>query len=145
MLLLFVLCSGAMAYAAGSWSAATYDQVTQGSGYKTISWTFTGDAANGTVPNLTITGDPLAYMKGWWIYYVETDPGATAPTALYDVVINNAAGRDIMGGALANRSATATEDAEPTRATPVDGDLTIAVSNNAVNSATATIKIWLAR
>ena len=52
------------------------------------------------------------YVNGW-ILYVETDPGATAPTTLYDIDLDNDNGRDVMGGALDDRSATVTEGTRP--------------------------------
>ncbi len=49
-----------------------------------------------------------------WIHEIETDPdGSTAPTPSYDITLVNANGRDVAGGALANRSATATEIVKP--------------------------------
>ena len=48
-----------------------------------------------------------------WILLVETDPGVTTPTAAYDVTLVNDNGRDIMGGALTDRSDTATEAVMP--------------------------------
>lgn len=81
-----------------------------------------------------------------WIILVETDPGATAPTTLYDITLVNANGRDVMGGALADRSATAAEAVLPSissTSTPVfnDGALTITVTA-AGNSKTAEILIY---
>jgi len=73
-----------------------------------------------------------------------TDPGATAPTTLYDIVITDGEGVNVLSACqsnLANRSATATEevyfllknaDATPigVAAHPVVADpLTITVSN----------------
>ncbi len=46
-----------------------------------------------------------------YVMQVVTDPSATAPTTLYDIVLLDEFGVDVMGGSLANRSATATEQA----------------------------------
>ncbi len=48
-----------------------------------------------------------------WILEVETDPGATTPDDNYDITLLNANGRDVMGGALANRDQSTTEVAKP--------------------------------
>ena len=77
---------------------------------------------------------------------METDPGATAPTTLYDITLVNANGRDVMGGALADRSATVTEDTMPLKngnytVVHNDGLLTITVTA-AGNSKTAEILIY---
>ena len=80
---------------------------------------------------------------------VETDPGSTAPTAAYDITLKNSGGVDIMGGKLGDRSATATETEIPYNSNesvhltyPVRGPLTLAISNNSVNSATGTVTIY---
>lgn len=71
----------------------------------TIAWT-TGDA--GTGPTMTIV--PATYrVEGYYLYSVETDPGSSAPTDNYDIVINDANGLDICWGLLADRDTTNTE------------------------------------
>lgn len=47
-------------------------------------------------------------MNGWLIK-VTTDPGATAPTANYDITLVDALSADAAESLLINRSATATE------------------------------------
>ena len=64
----------------------------------------TGSGSFTCVTNNDVTG---------WILLVETDPGSTAPTGDYDIDLDNANGRDIMGGALDDRSATLTEAVMP--------------------------------
>lgn len=78
------------------------------------------------------------------VYMVETDPGTTAPTANYDMTLLNNNGIDIMGGNLANRSATLTQRASPLnyQAQPVKGPLTLTMSNNSVVNAMFTVRIW---
>ena len=81
-----------------------------------------------------------------WILLVETDPGATAPTDQYDITLINSNSRDVMGGALANRSDTNTEAVMPLQNgnyTIVynEGPLTVTVTN-AGNSKTAEILIY---
>lgn len=140
--------------AAGSWSAWTYDQVSASSNIKTMTVTMTGGtgANAGTVPNLSFDATTLAYIKGWYLYGVETDPGSTGPTDQYDVVINDVHSLDIMGGALANRSNTNTELVFPkwpqtaTGFPALDGTaLTVVVSGNSVESSTVVYKFFLVK
>jgi len=61
-----------------------------------------------------------------------TDPGATAPTADYDLVINNDEGIDVLGGVGVDRHTSTTEVAYPVGGTyfqPVFcGKLTFSIS-----------------
>lgn len=108
-------------------------------------WTLTctADASAGTIPSTTSTARIDGLLLG-----VETDPGSTGPTAAYDIVLNDSNSYDKMGGALADRSATATEYARPAVSSiavpfvPVDGTLTMVVSNTSVNSATVVVKVY---
>jgi len=89
-------------------------------------------------------------VKGWYLNMVETIPGATAPTDNYDIVINNASGADVMGGALANRDATLAEQVAPLLGgiptkRPINSDLSIVLTGNSVNAATGTIKLFFGR
>jgi len=90
-------------------------------------------------------------ILGRYITEVRTNPGTTAPQASYDIVLNDSDGIDLMGGTLANRSATASERAIPALATGiyggtiVGGAMTLAISNNNVNSAQTVIKVYLTR
>jgi hypothetical protein len=78
------------------------------------------------------------------IYLIETDPGTPAPTAAYDLTLLNDNGIDVMGGNLANRSATLTERASPLRyqAQPVKGKLTLTLANNSEINAAFKVRIW---
>lgn len=100
-----------------------------------ISWQ--ADDTDASIANFTIPTSTLEQYKGTFIYRVITDPGTTAPTAAYDIVINDIYGADIMSGSLADRSATATEFVEVT--IPVYGQLTGVFTNNSVNSATGKV------
>ena len=107
-LLLIVGVSGAWGMGCTNPSSGTVtttsDAEIGSSGVRLLQVSFTTASSGGTftcVTNNDVTG---------WILNVETDPGATAPTTLYDVDLDNANGRDIMGGALDDRSATETED-----------------------------------
>jgi len=105
----------------------------------TLSWT--ADASAATVPNKVI--DASTYdILGWYFFSAETNPGDTAPTDNYDIVINDADGADIAGGLLMNRDTGNTEMVNigtSIHGYPiVRGNLTFVLSNNAVNSATGT-------
>lgn len=150
LILLALVLSPGLVFAAGTWSAPTPLIVTNGSAFKTWSITVTAASDNATITNYTTTTTDQNFMKGYWLYYVETDPGSTGPTASYDIAINSASGFDIMAGALADRSATVTERAfaslsDIKHSPPIDGPLTIAITNNLATSASVTIKFWLFR
>jgi hypothetical protein len=99
----------------------------------------TADAADGSVPNTTIalTGE---------IVRLVTDPGATAPTAGYDLRILDQDSQDVLGGEWEDRSATVTETVAPVYSVGVPirlaGDHTLTMSGNAVNSALVTARIY---
>lgn len=108
-----------------------------------ITLTCTGDATNGTIPDTDLTEKISGKLLA-----LETDPGATAPTTLYDLVINDQNGLDVLHGAGANRSATATEKvaipfgtyfAPPVHRTDT---LTLSISNQSVASAGIVIKLY---
>lgn len=157
-ILICVLClmfwSPIAAFALGSWSSPTYAIVQDSSNFRvgrTFTITWTGDAANGTVPNYTFTSADREFMKGYYIYAVQTNPG-TAPTDNYDMTILNADGLDIMGTALNDRDKSNTELAIPkcdgtNYCYPLidGGTLTLTVANNTDVSATCTLKIYLVR
>ena len=101
------------------------------------------DSSDASVPNSTIKR-----RDGWGIAWVTNDPGATAPTDNYDQVINNDVGGDVMGGALANRDTSVTEQAIPLAGStpwvpPLYCDHTLVTTNNAVNSAIITVYVGL--
>lgn len=110
---------------------------------KSVTFACTADAADGSFPstiiNLPIEGRLLALI---------TNPGATAPTDNYDIAITDADGADVLSASGANRD-TATSERVPviyasTSLHPVidrDDVLTLAITNNAVNSATIAIKL----
>lgn len=106
----------------------------------TISWT--GDSAGGSMPAITV-GASTYGITGWYLYTAETNPGSTAPTDNYDIVINDADGVDVAGGLLANRHTTTTQLVNIGTSAYgyplIRGDLSVAITNNIVNSATGTI------
>ena len=112
----------------------------------TLSWV--ADAAAATVPSTESTWD----FAGLEVQKVVTDPGSTAPTDNYDIVLNDSDSLDVMGGTLANRSTSASQQTRPLLGgagdywnSPVRGKLTMVLTGNAVNSATGTVIVYLKR
>lgn len=98
-----------------------------------VSWAWTSDASGNVsgVDTESITGEILR---------VVTNPGATAPTDNYDVVVNDADGVDVLAGTGANRDTATSEQAIPIIETTVgantygyrvvvDGPLTLGITN----------------
>lgn len=104
--------------------------------------TATGDAADGSFPATV-----LPAFEGR-IVEVRTNPGTTAPTDNYDIAITDQNGVDRLQGLAANRDTTNSETApvvySGTAINPVVelGDvLTLAITNNSVNSAVIVIEL----
>jgi hypothetical protein len=82
---------------------------------------------------------------------METNPGTVNPTASYDVTVTDDDGYDLLGGAGANRSATNTERVLPIVASgivgtvAVNGNTTINITGNSVNSAQTTITLFFSK
>jgi hypothetical protein len=114
---------------------------------KVLTVSITDDTAGTTVA--LVEADVMSYF----LCSMETNPGATAPTDDYDIVINTAGGVDILGGAGANRDTANTEIAYPTvdattgqkACVPINGALSLVLSGNSVNNATTVIKLFLTR
>lgn len=140
--ILLTMFLSAQAFAAGTVTQAwTYPT----SKVKVLTFSWTADAAAATVP-ATASNDN---MDGY-IILVVTDPGTTAPTDNYDITLTDGNSVDAMGGNLADRDTANTEQAVPKIGTVyggryVSGILTLNISNNAVNSATGTVKIYIER
>jgi hypothetical protein len=151
----FLLGMAATVMAAGT-VTVTVDRYTQDVDVLTFTWT--ADAADGSVPatasNVNVTG-PNNYPnknRNYAIgcaYMVVTNPGTTAPTADYDITLTDADGVDIMGDTLADRSATLSEQVAPKvgavyACRVMAGAITLNITNNSVNSATGTVKVYIA-
>lgn len=116
-----------------------------------VTFTCTADAAAATYPATSLSSTALQHVGGRYLALATTNPGTTGPTAAYDIVLNDADGIDVMGGTLANRSATASEQAVPLLMTGVyggrlvAGSLQLAVTGNSVNSAVTVINFHFVR
>lgn len=101
-----------------------------------INFSCVADASDGSFP-----ATALPAFEGRLIG-LHTNPGATAPTANYDITLIDGDGIDRLQGVGANRSTSASEQVPIVYAStsvnpPVSKDetLTLTIANNAVNSA----------
>lgn len=132
-----LLLTSGVAFAAGTVTLTTTDNV-MGQDVVVYTYTLTADAADGSFP--ATVSRPI----DGWIIRVETNPGSTAPTALWDLTLVDVDGLDVMGGVLANRSASATEHVLAPQPY-VRGPVTITPTGNSVNSAVIVLKITVLR
>lgn len=127
------------------------DSVLENSPLKVLTFSCVADASDGSYPSTATSDTITGAIKGFYVTEARTSPGLPAPTTLYDIVLNDAAAIDLMGGTLANRSATLPERAIPMLAsgiygaTAVDGAVTLVITNNVVQSAATTVKVFLSR
>ena len=151
IIILLFLCLTSLSYAAGS---VTQQLSSYDSGrLKILTFSWTADSSNAKVPGAVTSVSTTNALQGYYIYMVVTKPGSPAPTSNYDIILNDQDGMDMMGGTLANRSATAVENAVPKVDTTntlyggrfVNGNITLLVDGNLVNSAKGTVKIFLSK
>ena len=141
--LALLMASTAWAASTQTLAMAAYDGFT----VVEISWTAHTD---GTYDNYSIPSNVLTALRGKYCFLAVTDPGTTAPTDNYDVALLDAYSCDVLGGALDNRDATASEQAVPiigstTGPRPIAGALTLTISNNSVNAATGKVAFFFSR
>jgi hypothetical protein len=108
----------------------------------TLVWT---SDASGDVSGNTAA---LAVIALGDLYQIQFIPnaGGTAPTTLYDVVLNDAAGVDFLAGAGANLSATVSTVVRPASPLLHDGTGTLnLVVSNAGAAKGGTVILWLRR
>jgi hypothetical protein len=135
---------------AGSWAGPVYNAVKQGvSLFTTVEFVFTADAADATIPDLELSDDIREWMAGKSFYMVEAIPGGTGPTTGAAVTLEDSSG-DIFEGAVtlheADRKRVRPMVNGKEDVWPYDGRaLTLKVANNLVNSATATIRLFMYR
>ncbi len=139
--LIMLLAVGPAFGAAGS-VALSYATVSDS--VSTVTWTWTGSTVDGSVPTAASTN-----VRGY-VFLVTTNPGSPAPTDNYDIVLNDSEGVDIMGGELANRDTTTSEQAVPKIQVAygprfVTGPITIGITGNTATAATGNIKAYIAR
>lgn len=138
-----------------AWAAASADVRAAGTctqsytsigNIRRVTLTCTADASDGSFPSTALT----TKFEGRLLKLV-TNPGATAPTDNYDLVLNDQNGADVLQGVGANRDTTNTETAvivysgTGTHPAVDDSDtLTLVITNNSVNSAITVIDIYYA-
>ena len=111
-----------------------------------ITLTLVGDSSDGSVPDTALT----TKISGRLVCLV-TNPGTPAPTANYDLVLNNADGIDMLKGAGINRHTSNSEhdpvelSANNRAGVPVAAGetLTLVMTNQAVASAEIVIKLYI--
>lgn len=103
--------------------------------------TCTADASDATFPATALSAATPAF-NGGKLLNLRTNPGATAPTANYDITLVDGDGLDRLQGVGANRHTTNSEEVNivysGTAINPVAASgetLTLTIANNAVNSA----------
>lgn len=132
-----------MAFAAGtvadsdgkSLTADDWEKVGNGIWKLDVAWTDDGTGISATIP-------VPASLHGAWIFKALSDPGATAPTAAFDVEIQWH-GVDVFGGALHDLSATSNEDADYSIIAPMDADLLFVLSGNSTSGATGIVTVYI--
>ena len=90
----------------------SYRDLKSGSKARKVTVDWTSDASAGTVSGATTIDD----IHGFIIAIVTNPSGSAAPTALYDVVINDTDGFDVAEALLGNLSATVTARFTPSEA-----------------------------
>ncbi len=138
--LLFVFALSTQVFATGSCVLTSVENIrTLPSGdvdRKYLTITCTGDAGGIAAYNINPT---TLGIRGWYLYNVSTNPGSSAPTALYDITLV-VDGEDVANGLLNNRSDTATEtvviNSSPKGYPMMDGTMVLTHTNTTANPAT---------
>ncbi len=113
---------------------------------RVFEWAWTGDATTGSVPASVAASLRQQQYQGYIVLGVEFVPGTPSPTASYDVTLTDDYGYDILVGGGANLSATAASAVLAGSAVPpLNGALTLNVTNNAVASAKGRILLYMSR
>lgn len=107
-------------------------------GIRKITFSWTSDAS-GDVNGTTGSTASIEKVTGT-IARLVTNPGATAPTDNYDIVLNDEDGADVLGGTGANRDTAVSESLNPN--VLVDNVLTLVVSN-AGDSKVGTVVLYV--
>lgn len=103
----------------------------------------TGDASDGSFPDTTITEKIDGFLLA-----LETNPGATAPSANYDITIEDGEAVDVLTSLGANRHTSSTEyvnlvvDTYFHRPVSSSDSLTLKIANNSNTSATTKIILY---
>jgi hypothetical protein len=131
-ILTLVMATGALAA-----SSATVTRENIGSDMEIVNIAWTA-AANGSFAS-------VVFGVSGCLYYAVTDPGSTTPTDDYDITVTSAEGIDLAGSQLLDRDTANTEDVKFTTIRCTNGDVTLTITNNSVDSATGVIKLFFGR
>lgn len=110
--------------------------------FKTLTIDVTTDAAGGQ------ERIALELPEGIILWYIETDPGSTAPTDDYDLAIYNGMHVDIMGTAANNRDTSTSEatgiyiNSQYIYGLPVQGPFELDQSGNSANAGIYRVRIY---
>ena len=113
-----------------------------------IEWTSdTGGDSGKVTANIceeyNVNGGRFDRLRGF-ITRVTTNPGTTAPTDDYDIVLNDEDGVDVMAGALANRDTANSETVIISDPPYIDSELTLVITN-AGDTKDGKITIYMAK
>lgn len=125
---------------AGSVTVTTTTRaLNSGKKIKVVNIAWTADVAAATVPD-TVLND----LKGYLVKVI-TNPGSTAPTANYDIMLldYDDSTVDAANAAIVNRHTTSSEIVLPTVPPLLCGNYTFNLTNNAVNSATGVCILFI--
>jgi len=127
---------------------------------KKLVFTCTADVAAASYPETstgTVTGAKgqntthTQWFRGWFLHKIIVDPGAVAPTVDSDLTIKDDHGIDVLDGNgtdlihnTDSKQSYAMIDGVPSLQ-PMMSDLTLAITNNAVNSAVLTVTLVFVR
>ncbi len=93
-----------------------------------VGWT-SGTGGSVGVVSEALSAATMLRIKGKVLLHFQTNPGATAPTTLYDLTMLDADGIDVLGGAGGDRSATVSEGTVPLINQIMDTALTFTIAN----------------
>jgi hypothetical protein len=152
VILALVLMAPSSLWAVGTCTQAVTDVWIDNRSVNTRVLTFvcTADVAAATYPSTAVSDANMLLLSGWILLTGSTLNGATGPTASSVITLSTTTEGDILGGAgktppaataaLANKFRPITDTANLTPGpVPISGNLTLAITGNAVNSAVTTI------
>lgn len=115
-------------------------------------WTVTWTAAtNGSLTATAMEAAYIATLRGTSLCFVIVNPGDTAPQTLYDITLVDQDGIDMLGGALADLSATVSGQFIPKLnasiwgCRPFNGTATFTLTGNNVNSANGVVRFYFSQ
>lgn len=132
---------------ANSSSSITWDEQSAEILKAVITWL--SDDGDGHVTH-TLTAVDKERIRGYYLFFMVTNPGATAPSDNYNITLLDDDGVDMAGGTLLLRDTANSEVAIPLLSSGVSGDRItnggIAVTiTNAGNAKVGVLTLWFRR